>query len=98
MSTTGAITNHNVCFGGDKDTVSRNGPDDADDSIVLSSSLPYWGRTTKQVKDDILQRHVVYIKSKHVPKVLRERDIHHGNAMKAIFQTFGAAEHFFHNK
>ena len=44
--------------------------------------------------EDILQHRVVCVKRKRVPEDYNERDIHHGKATKALFQTFGAAEQF----
>ena len=93
-STTGAITIHHIHIGNGYDSGSGNGAEDADNYIVSSSSPSYWGCTTKQKNEDILQHRVVCVKRKRVPEDYNERDIHHGNATKALFQTFGAAEQF----
>ena len=46
------------------------------------------------MKEDILQRRVVCVRSKHVPEGSMERDIRHGNATKSLLQNFGDAKHF----
>ena len=38
---------------------------------------------------------MVCVKRKRGPKGFRERNIHHRNTTKALFQNFGAAKHFF---
>ena len=96
-STTGDIPTHHICIGDRNDAISGNGAENSDNSIILSSSLSYWSRTTKRMKDKILQRRVVCVKRKRAPKGSKERDIHHGNATQAPPQTFGAAKHFVPN-
>ena len=51
---TGVIPGHHICFG-DGDGADSGNADDSEDSIVSSSSLSYWGETTKQTKEEILQ-------------------------------------------
>ena len=46
------------------------------------------------MKKEILQRRVVRVKSKHVPKVSREINIHYVSTTKALLQTFGGTKHF----
>ena len=90
---TGVITIHHIHIG-DGNGTSGGKTDNADDSIFSSSYFSYWGRTTKQTKEDILQRYVVCAKTKRAPKGSRERNIHHAKATKALSQTFGGANQF----
>ena len=83
-SNTGAIPIHHICVGEGDNVGSGNGSDDDEKYIMSSSSSSYWGQTTKQTKEEILQRHVVLVKIKRVPKVSMERNIHHANATKAL--------------
>ena len=90
---TGVILIHPIRVG-DGGGAYRGNANYSEDSIVSSSSLLYWRRTTKQTKEEILQRCVVCVKNKRVPEGSRERNIHYANAMDAMFQTFGSANHF----
>ena len=90
---TGVILIHHICVGGGDGAISGNA-DDANYSIVSSSSLLYLRITINQTKEDILQRRVVCVKKKYAPKGPRECDIHHTKATKALSQTFGVAKHF----
>ena len=49
-STTGIIPIHNIRVGEGDDVGSGNGAENSDYSIVLLSSSPYYGQTTKQTK------------------------------------------------
>ena len=91
---TGAITIHNICVGEGDDNARINRADNADNSIVSSSSSSYWGRTTNQTKEDILQRCVLCIKSKCDPESSREHNIHHANTTKALSQSSDAVKNF----
>ena len=87
-SNKGAIPTHNIRVGEGDDVGSGNGADIYDNSILLSSSLFYLVRTTKQTREEILQHRVVCVKRKHGPEGSRERNIHHSNATKALLQIF----------
>ena len=89
----GVIPIRHICVS-DEDGADSGNSNDADNTIISSLSLLYWGRTTKRTKEEILQRHVVCVKDKHVPEGSRERKIRHANAMKVISQTFVSANNF----
>ena len=93
-----AIPTHNICVGNGNDIGSGNSADNFENSTVLSSLLSYWGRTTKRMKEEILQHCVVCVISKRGPEGSRERDIHQVNATDLLLHTFGDAKHFFPNK
>ena len=97
-SNTGPIPIHHIRFGYGNDIGSGNVADDDDYSIILSSSSSYWGRTTKKMREDILQCRVVCVNSKRVPEGSRGRNICHKNATKAISQNFGGAKQFVPNR
>ena len=80
---TGFIKIHHICVGGGNCSDSGNAKN-AEDSIVLSSSLSYWGMTTNRMKEEILQQHMVCVIKKSGPKGSRELDTHHDNAIKAV--------------
>ena len=90
---TGFITIHHINVV-DGNVANSGNVNDADNSIVWSSSLSYWWRTTKQTKEEILQHRVVCVKKKRDPEGSRKRDIHHANATKVISQTFGSRNYF----
>ena len=92
-STTGAIPVHHILVGEGDDVGRGNVTNDSDNFIVSSSYSLYWGRTTKQTKEEILHRHLVCVKSKRCSKGSMERDIHRANAMNALLQTFGAVKY-----
>ena len=61
-----------------------------EDTPTITSSGSYWGNT-KRSKQEILQRRVVYVKSKQVIGVSCRRDIHHKNTTTKLYHNFGAA-------
>ena len=67
-STTSAIPVHHIHVGEGDDIGSGNGADNDDNSIVFSFSSLYWGRTTKQTKEEILQHRVLCVKIERGPK------------------------------
>ena len=77
-SITGDITIHHINDGDGNDAVRGNGADDAENSIVLSSSLFYWVHTTKITNEEILQRCVVCVKSKRESEVNIIRAVKNG--------------------
>ena len=92
---TGVISIHHICVGdGNGDGAGSSNVDDANNYIVSSSSLLYWGRTTKQTKEEIFQQCVVCVKNKRGPEGSRERKIHHAKSTKALSHTFGAVKKF----
>ena len=93
---TGIIFIHYIRVGDGNGACSVNADDadDDDNSVVSSTSSSYWGRTTKRMKEEILQRNLMCVKNKRGPEGSRERDIHHSNAKKALSQTFEATKHF----
>ena len=93
---TGIIFIHYIRVGDGNGACSVNADDadDDDNSVVSSTSSSYWGRTTKRMKEEILQRNLMCVKNKRGPEGLRERGIHHANETKAQSHTFGAAKHF----
>ena len=98
---TGVIPIHHIRVddgdgAGSRNTDSENG-DDAENSVLLSSSSSYWGRTTKLTKDEIPQQRVVCVKSKRGYKVSSNHNLNHANAEKALSQNFGAAKKFVPN-
>ena len=93
-STTAAISIHHICVGEGNGVDSGNGAEYADDYIVSSSSLLYWGRKTKQMKGEILQCRVVCVKIKCFPEGSREQDIPHATATKVPSQTFDTVKQF----
>ena len=50
-STTGNILFHHICVGEGAYVGSGNGANNANNSIVFSTSLLYWGKTTDKKKD-----------------------------------------------
>jgi len=72
----------------------------ADKGTIISASSStgsYWGHATKRSKEEILQRRVVWDKSKCGLPGSREREVHHKNATYALSQSFGAVTHFILN-
>ena len=67
---TGVIPIHHTRVG-DVDGAGSENADNSDDSTVSSSSLSYWGRTTKQTKEEILQQRVVCVNNKRGPECSR---------------------------
>ena len=66
---TGVITIHHIRVGdGDGDGADSYNTNNAGDCIVSPSSSSYWGRTTNQTKEEILQRRVMCVKKKRGPE------------------------------
>ena len=91
---TGFIPIHHIRIG-DNNGANSGNYDDSDNSIVSSSYSLYFGRTTKQTKEKILQQRVVCVKKKLGPKDSTYHNIHHTNVTNVTLQTFDAAYHSF---
>ena len=52
---------------GDYDVAGKGNADDAENSIISSSSSSYWGRNTKRTKEEIVQRRAVCVNKNRSP-------------------------------